>query len=282
MLVLEETTVWERCLSNVCVWLSWCWEHYSMLTSGKDKCSPQPHSSYHADSQRRELAFSLIWNALLSWDIWSLTILQLANDWTEAALFFLPIVGSLLPSHLFICSLTPATQVGPSSFHLCLFDFKDWLQDSPVRFLWPCCSWHVSGYHNILRVLHHVEGAPDEVWRSVEVFICSQDSLEIPPAGQQDLWAAAHCPEHFLEIFLLGWVPVFNDSCVTPAVTSLSLAVKDCCCLVPTWLVSLHWAPWLGVGFWADTGFLLETPPELGNFPTSCPVGRRTEVGPRG
>lgn len=224
----------DACQVCVCVWLSWCWGCYSVLLAGKDKCSPQPHSSHHADSQWRELSFSLVWNAVLSWDIRSFTIFVTWIWLNRSSPLLSPhcaLWECFLPCDLFICPLTPATRAGPSSFHLCLSDLKVWLQESLGRFLWPCCSWHLSGYHNILRVLYHVEGAPVEVWGSVKISLCPGDSLQIPRAEQQGLWTTAHCPVHFIEMFhLVGFQFLTTPDTVLGSKTS-PLIFKGCYCL---------------------------------------------------
>lgn len=187
---------------RVCVWVSWCWEHYSLLTAGKDKCSPSP--TPHTMLTVRERAcfkpglkcFAVLWHLFFTIALFFTTC-----KWLNRS-------SSLLSPH---CALW-----GPS-FHV-TSSFVLWLLPLKWSHLASTCTFLTLKTHlvysfgpavhgifqvtTIFWVLRHVEGAPDEVWRSVKVFICSGGS-GIHPALQQDLWATAHCPEQFLEMFFL-------------------------------------------------------------------------------
>lgn len=123
-------------------------------------------------------------------------------------------------------------QVGPFSFHLCLSDFKVWPQDLPGTFtgaqgvvLLLMASFRLSQYFK-----SHIscEGCTVCLSWPDEVSVSPEDSLEVPPVEQQGLWVTWHCPNHFLEMFLVGWFAHLLWRC--PGLWPYTFSVsRDCC-----------------------------------------------------
>lgn len=130
-----------------------------------------------------------------------------------------------------------------------------------------CCSWHLSGCHNILEVIYHVKGAPcalaDQVkfsfllwtrWRS--------PSRVLGLIGNKTLYRALS-----RNVFgcLIGFPPVFKGYGDTALVfdPALSLFMEIAAGAGPIWMFRLPWDAWVVVGIQANTGDLLRTLPGL-------------------
>lgn len=270
------------------------WLCYGNVTDGQR----QTCSSDHADSQGREACFQpelkcfAELRPLVLHDSVTCKWLNKSSPLSHCFPCLVPcgVPPSVSPLRLSSgsCSYCEMQQVGPFSFHLCLSDFKVWPQDLPGMFtgaqgvvLLLTASFRLSQYFK-----SHIscEGCTVCLSWPDEVFISLEDSLEVPPVGQQGLWVTWHCPNHFLEMFLVVWLVCSPTVTLSWALTLHLLCFQRLLLVLfpPEWLGFLD-LPQVGVGFQADTGYLLETLPGLRKkLPHQWPVGSRGRGWPRG